>query len=227
MYRNNSRTRTQTLTQTQTQNNTQNNTQNESTQNNSFTGSSYILGSRSNTNTFNRNSSQIHNEIMFAVITSNLQEVKRLIDSTNVNDIIDFTNSYTALHHAVRIKGNNSIIEYLMSIGANPNIKQAEGKDSIDLSIEANYRFLIDKLMKEKDIELDKIYNKFDSIKYENSDLKRKNKDLVEENNFLKKSSTEYIDKIENLKKENTTLKRKYEESDKAFTNLLKKNKKN
>lgn len=215
MFRNKYNSRTQTQTQTQTQPST-------------FTGTSNILGStttRTNSSVNSgRNSSS--NEIMFAVLTSNPQEVRRLVNSSNVNDIIDTTNNYTALHHAVRIRGNNAIVEYLMSIGANPKLKQGEGKDCIDLAIEANYRYLIDKLLKEKDIELDKIYNKYDTVNYEYKNLEKKNTALVEENEYLKKSTSQYVEKIETLKTENTGLKRKYDESEKAFTNLLKKVKK-
>jgi len=196
-----------------------------------FIGSSNTLGSatksiaRTNSSTNSgRNSSS--NEIMFAVITSNLQEVKRLVNASNANDIIDTINNYTALHHAVRIRGNNPIIEYLMSIGADPKLKQGEGKDCIDLAIEANYRYLIDKLLKEKDMELDKIYDKLDTINYEYKNLQTTNATLVEENEYLKKSSSQYVEKIELLKTENAGLKRKYDESEKAFANLLKKVKK-
>ena len=199
------------------------------TQTNHFTGSSNILGSTTTTKTntstnSNRNSST--NDIMFAVLTSNFQEVIRLVNSSNVNDIIDTINNYTSLHHAVRIKGNNSIIEYLMSIGGDPKIKQSEGKDCIDLAIEANYRYLIDKLLKEKDVELHKIYDKFDTINYEYKNLQTANDVLIEENEYLKKSSSLYVEKIKLLKTENVELKRKFDESEKSFANLLKKIKK-
>jgi ankyrin repeat protein len=191
-----------------------------------FTGSSNTLGSTTTSTRTNSSRNSSNNEIMFAVLTSNLQEVRRLVNVSNANDIVDTTNNYTALHHAVRIRGNNAVIEYLMSIGANPKLKQGEGKDCIDLAIEANYRYLIDKLLKEKDVELDKIYDKFDTINYEYKNLQAKNAVLVEENEYLKKSSSQYVEKIETLKTENAGLKRKYDESEKAFANLLKKVKK-
>jgi len=213
MFRNKYNSRTQTQTQQST-----------------FTGTSNILGSTTNSTRINSSINSSRNtssdEIMFAVLTSNTQEVRRLVNSSNINDIIDTTNNYTALHHAVRIRGNNNVIEYLMSIGGNPKLKQDEGKDCIDLAIEANYRYLIDKLLKEKDIELDKIYDKYDTINYQYKDLERKNEKLVEENTYLKKSTSQYVEKIETLKTENAGLKRKYDESEKAFTNLLKKVKK-
>jgi len=105
-------------------------------------------------------------------------------------------------------------------------LKQGEGKDCIDLAIEANYRYLIDKLFKEKDMELDKIYDKYDTVNYEYKNLQTVNTILVKENEYFKKSSLQYVEKIELLKTENAGLKRKYEESEKAFANLLKKIKK-
>lgn len=215
-----------------------NNNNTSRTQTTTFTGFSNVLGSTNQTQNVTsgigsstrtsqsgvRNS--IDNDIMFAVLTSNLQEVRRLVNSSNSNNIIDTTNNYTALHHAVRIRGNDKIIEYLLSIGANPSLKQTEGKDAIDLSIEANYRFLIDKMINKNEAELDEIYTKFDSVNHEYKNIKRKNDELVEENNYLKKSQSQYIEKIEELRVENSGLKRKYDDSEKAFANLLKKVKK-
>jgi ankyrin repeat protein len=187
----------------------------------SFTGNSNTLGTSTQVN-----STSSDDEIMFAIVTGNISSVRRLVTSSNVNKIIDKKNNYTALHHAVRIRRNDDIIEYLLSIGANPLLKQNEQKDAIDLSIESNYRYLIDKMLKEKETELDKIYTKFDEVNYGYKNLERKNKELTEENTYLKKSAEQYVEKIEELKTENVSLKRKYDDSEKAFANLLKKTKK-
>jgi hypothetical protein len=220
MYRNNNILRTQSSTAT--------------TSTSTFGGQSNILGSIINSNSNSSIKTQqsstrnnIDNDIMFAILTCNLIEVKRLVNSSNSNNIIDTINGYTALHHAVRIKGNDKIIEYLMSIGANPKLKQNENKDCIDLSIESNYRFLIDKLLNKNETELDEIYAKLDNVNYEHKNLKIKNEELSQENIYLKKSSLQYAEKIEELKFENCALKRKYDDSEKAFANLLKKTKKN
>lgn len=211
MFRNNNNSRTQTAT---------------------FVGQSNVLGSGVNSANPNRSTqsntrNNIGNEIMFVVLTCNLQEVKKLVNTSNSNDIIDITNGYTALHHAVRIRGNNQIIEYLMSVGANPKLKQNENKDAIDLTIQSNYRFLIDKLLDKNEADLNEIYDKYDNVNYEYKNIKRKHDELVEENTYFKKSTSQYTEKIEELKSENTSLRKKYEDSEKAFTNLLKKTKKN
>ena len=179
------------------------------------------------------NLSNTDDDMMFAVVTGNITNVKRLVNSSNINNIIDKKNNYRALHHAVRIKKNDSIVEYLLSCGANPSLKQDEGKDAIDLTIEANYRYLIDKMLKDKEKELDNLYTKFDDINYKvkgfeknNQELIKTNQELIKKNEYLIKSSDQYVGKIEELKTENSNLKRKFDDSEKAFSNLLKKTKK-
>ena len=222
MYRNNLGTRTQTTTQIPSQNPSQN-------PSNLFVGNYNTLGSQTNTNTHTHThiQSQSDDEIIFAIVTCNITNLRRLVNNSNINNIIDKKNKYTALHHAVRIKKNDQIIEYLMSCGADPTIKQDEGKDAVDLAIEANYRYLIDKLLKEKEKELDNLYIKYDELGYKVKGLERTNQELVKTNEYLTKSTSEYVEKIETLKVDNSNLKRKFDESEKAFNNLLKKTKKN
>ena len=83
-------------------------------------------------NTPNNNTVQldITNKILFYIVTGNLVELRKLINNSNIDSIIDKKNNYTSLHYAVKLP-NNNIVEYLMSCGANPNIKQNEGKDAI------------------------------------------------------------------------------------------------
>ncbi len=212
MYRNGSGSRTQTQTSTFTNSSNTFGT-------NTFVGNSNILGS-------NTTQSALDDEIMFATVTGNLTNIRRLVNSSNVNNIIDKKNKYTVLHHAVRIKKNDQVIEYLMGCGANPSLKQDEGKDAIDLSIEANYRYLIDRILKEKETELDNLYTKYDDLNYKVKGLERNNQELTKTNEYLTNSTSQYVEKIEELKVENSNLKRKFEESEKAFTNLLKKTKK-
>ena len=177
---------------------------------------------------------QTNDEILFAIVTCNLVAIKRLVNSYNVNDIIDKKNKYTSLHHAVRIKKNDDIIEYLINCGASTTIKCEEGKDALDLSIQFNYRFLIDKLLNEKE-------NKLIILNYKIDDLGKKNEillnekekklitlnykinDLEKKNESLQKNNNLNINKINSLISENNNLKRKCSESDEAFNNLLKK----
>lgn len=176
-------------------------------------------------NTSNTLSGSNDDTIIFAIVTGNEQEVRILINSTNANKIIDSKNGYTALHYAVKLP-NNNIVEYLMNCGADPSIKQLDGKDSVDLSIEANKRFLINKLISGNSRELDQAYSKLDETKYNLRNVEKKNQELVETNTYLEKINTEYSKKINDLKEENKTVKRKLDDSEKAFENLLKKNRK-
>ena len=204
MYRNNSGIGIKTNTQT--------------IKSNMFAGTYNTLGTHTNTNT--QTQSRSDNEIILEIVTCNIENLRRLVDSSNVNNVIDKKNKYTALHHAVRINKNDQIIEYLMSCGADPNAKQDEGKDAVDLAIETNHRYLIDILLKEKEKELD-------NLNYKVKGLESKNQDLVKSNEYLIKSTTDYVEKIESLNVENKNLKRKFDESEKAFNNVLKKTKKN
>ena len=184
------------------------------------TGTGTGIGTNSSSNLNSSDSDS--NAILFAVVTGNLREVQRLVNSSNVNAIIDTVNNYTALHHAVKLPSND-IVEYLMKCGANVNLKQKEGKDSIDLSIEANKRFLINKVIANESRGLDEIYTKLDDAKYNLRSVEKKNVELVEENNYLKKVNQENTIKISQLKDTVELGKRKLEQSETAFTNLLKK----
>lgn len=187
-------------------------------------------------------SSQNSNDILYAIVTQNLSTVRRLVNASNINQTIDETNGYTALHHAVRVKKNDAIVEYLLSCQADVNMKTGDGSncDAIDLAIEVNYRFLIDKILKKKDTELDELYTKYDNLNYKVKDVEKNcaklestNENLTNINYGLTKSNEEQAIKINGLKMENTELKientelkRKLSESNTAFGNLLKKNKK-
>lgn len=171
------------------------------------------------------NTNSTGDAVIFAIVTGNINEVRRLVNQSNVDNIIDSKNRYTALHYAVKLP-NNDIVEYLMTCGADPHIKQIDGKDSIDLSIEANKRFLINKVISGSSKELDQAYAKLDETKYNLRTVERKNEELVKTNNYLQKINSEYTKKIDDLKEENKSVKRKLDESEKAFENLLKKNKK-
>lgn len=212
MFRNNTRSQTQTQTQTVDSSTSASGTSN------AFAGSFSTLNASSSSS-----SSSSDDEVIFAIVTGNLTTVRRLVNSSNANKVIDGKNKFTALHHAVRIKKNDAMIKYLMSVGANPNIKEIEGKDCIDLSIDASNRFLIDELLKKNEHEMDGVYTKLDDLSYKVRNLERSNKEIVEKNNYLTKTNEQHIVKIEELKKDNVNLKRKFDASEEAFANLLKK----
>ena len=169
--------------------------------------------------------------------TNNIQKIKEKINNKNVNNIIDRSNNYTALHYAISLS-NDEITEYLLACGANVDLKDREGNDCYSLS---RNKFLHNLLIKRKE---DKIYE----LQLRNDELKNKIKDLEEKNNYLNKSADDYIVKVVKITSELTekkeevialksiiskhenemnALKRKLEDSDTAFTNLLKRQRKN
>ena len=194
----------------------------------------------------NNEITNINNTVLFSVVTGNLKEVTKLVNNNNINNIIDKTNNYTSLHYAVKLP-NKNIVEYLISCGANPKIKQNEGKDAIDLSIESNKRYLIDHLLTKNDLELDNIYSKFDDISHNKKILESENTELKQANQYLNIANDQYVKKIDELKKfnqdlhitnntaikkiddlneNNVKLKRKADDSEKAFTELWMKHRK-
>ena len=173
------------------------------------------------------------NSIIYSIITCDFPTVKRLVNSSNVNNVIDEKNNYTSLHYAVKTRCNYEIVEYLLSVGADPKITQNEGLDSIDLAIDFNYRYLINKVISNSLIELSDVQSQL-------VEMKKKNTELTESNNYLIKSNLEYSNRINQIQNENLRLsesidllendnkeiKRKLESSEKAFENLLKKQRK-
>lgn len=67
-----------------------------------------------------------HKFLEECVINESLEGVKKYINESNVNDIPD-SDYMTPLWQAVRETDKLEIIEYLLSIGANPNIPKMEG----------------------------------------------------------------------------------------------------
>lgn len=69
---------------------------------------------------------EYHKFLEECVINESLEGVKKYINESNVNDIPD-SDYMTPLWQAVRETDKLEIIEYLLSIGANPNIPKMEG----------------------------------------------------------------------------------------------------
>ena len=90
-----------------------------------------------NTRFFNSSATGLtssNTDIIFALSTSDLAEVKKTVNKSNINKVIDTKNGFIALHYAVKF-GDKSIIKYLMDIGSDPNIKTNNSNTSFDLSM--------------------------------------------------------------------------------------------
>jgi len=173
---------------------------------------------------FNRKSSNIQNinnddSIIFAIVTNNLNKVKELINSNNVNKIIDNKNKYTSLHYAVTIANNDDIIKYLLDNGADPKIKQIYGIDSYELSLQSNKKYIYEYYRIKQQLTIK-------NLEYNNTNLKRKLSELNNTIEYYDKSIDGYNNKITILTKENLKLKKDLNDAENAFENLLKKQKK-
>jgi ankyrin repeat protein len=163
-------------------------------------------------------------DIITAIVTSNFNKVKSLVDKNNVNNIIDSKNNYTSLHYAVTLP-NNEIIKYLLDLGADPKIKQTDGYDSYELTLRSGKKFIFE-YFKEKQ------QNKIELLEYDNNKLITKIDDLKQTNDYINKvveaSNKKLLlitEKLDAKNQECNKLKRNLEDSEKAFTNLLKKQK--
>jgi ankyrin repeat protein len=169
------------------------------------------------------------NEIISALVTGNITTIKRLVKLVNANNYIDKKNNYTALHYAVSLKFPD-IIKFLLDTGANPDVKNGDGKDCYELASEANKKILFDYSKKKDDDVIYTLHTRIDT-------LNTKNNDLQDKITYLNKSNDEYVTRVglvtselkivkQELKttgEELVRTKRKLSETTTAFENLLKK----
>jgi len=163
------------------------------------------------------------NDVMYYVNTNNLVKLKSLslINKHNVNTIIDNVNNYTALHYSLRLPDNN-ICQYLLEVGANPELKTKDGKDAYDIAVQFNKKYLYESKIKQKndrikDLEDDCVHlNKKIKIEHDAKEYllqsvnnyqsqiilyKEDNKKLKEENKHLKENIVTLVDKNTRLNK--------------------------
>jgi len=168
-----------------------------------------------------------HNsDIIYAIVINNFLNVKKLINSKNINDILDTTTNFTALQYAIASPNiSNEIIIYLLELGADPKRIIRSG-DSFDLAISYNKKYLFEYFNKMQDDKIEVLTDKIDL-------LKGKLLNLEETNTYLCKSFDNFNDKINKLNIDNKqkdiqicNLKRKNDDTELAFNNLLKKCKK-
>jgi len=179
--------------------------------------------------------------MMAAIGTSDLTNVKKYINSSNVNDILDPLTKFTSMHYAL-LMGNQAIIDYILSLNPNLELKDKHGDTIYQYALKNNYKIYLDNNKQKK------LNDKILQLEYENKELIRKNKFLSETNDFITTNMDNYNNKINKYKEdieskniEIYSLKRKYDEcndeliktkkdlveTESAFNNLLKKSKKN
>jgi chromosome segregation ATPase len=189
-----------------------------------FRRTSVSFVSQAETNQFNSNT-------IFNIVTENIDNLRKTINRDNVNNIIDDKNGLSALQYAVK-QGNKDIINLLLALNANTQVKTANDEDLIDLSMKYHNRNIIDFMIKSKDDKItslnkdinqlkDDIHNKDVKITYLNKSLDqtyskmqtitRDNNENERRINELKRSNENISIELNNTKLDNISLKRKYD----------------
>ena len=138
-------------------------------------------------------------DILYSISTDNYDDLYKLINEANVNNIIDKKNGFTALHYAIKFN-NDKMIHLLLSMGADPEMKTLDGQNSFDLSLKYQTKSVINYSLTEKN----EINNELKKVI---KSLERKNVEVESNNKYLLKSVDEGTYKLNTLKTEINTLK--------------------
>ena len=155
--------------------------------------------------------SQINNgNIIFAIVTNNLQKLKSILNVNNINNIIDNVNNYTALHYAVTMP-HNDIVKFIIELGGDPYLKNKDELNSFDLSLKSGKKFLFEYNKQKQEI-------KIDELREENNKLEDINKKLEDKNIYINSSIDNYNIKINDLKEINNCIKN---ENKRAYNKII------
>ena len=189
-----------------------------------FRRTSVSFVSKSETDLFNSNT-------IFNIVTENIDNLRKTLNRDNVNNVIDDKNGLNALQYAIK-QGNKDIINLLLTLNANTQVKTANDEDLIDLSLKYHNRNIIDFMYKSKDDKIgvltmenkqlkDEIHNKDSKITYLNKSLDQtydKMKLITRDNNDnerriieLKRSNENITIQLNNAIVDNQSLKRKFD----------------
>jgi FtsZ-binding cell division protein ZapB len=183
---------------------------------------------------FFRNSDNAN--IVYYLSIGNMVEIKRLINTLNVDDIIDDKNNYTALHYAIRF-GNKEIIDYLLSINSSITKKNINNEDALDLCLKYQNRDLITNTLNDKNTkisnlkkDIDTLERKHKMVETNNTYLVRSVDNLVEKNDALKheiisaqQKNKELLNSKKVVEEDFNKLKRKYSSLESSYDGLLEK----
>ena len=144
--------------------------------------------SRINPNVSTISSNNNGDDIIFAIVTNNFKKVKELVNRTNVNKCIDLTNKYTALHYAVTLP-NHDITQYILDMGASPDIKQNEGYNSYELALRSGKKYIFEYFKEKQD-------NQISTLQFDNTKLIDKVDTLKQSNDYLNRSIDDFSKKV-------------------------------
>ncbi len=156
------------------------------------------------------NSPSSNKEITNAIIDDNLSELKKFVKTENVNTVIDKKNKFTALHLAI-IFGKQSLIQYLIEIGASTTLQTADGKDSPQLADDHGCgKTFLNAVLKEVETKNAANQSDFSMLKIDVNRLKR-------ENDMLENKIKSLDDQNKSLNTRNSDLKQAYQSLEKDF----------
>jgi hypothetical protein len=144
--------------------------------------------------------------IKTAIYDSNKNSLENLITEANVNSLIDIKKGLTPLHVAIKI-GDESIIQYLLDMGASPNIKTSSGEDAIDLSIKYQSNTTIKFMIDCKNLTIKNLDESIINLEETNKKLKKTNDYLTDSLSKISFDRLKRLDQIDKLNIENDTLK--------------------
>ena len=164
----------------------------------------------------NNNNINLNDSIICAIATDKINDLKRYVNKENVNKIIDTKNRFTALHYAIQMR-NEQMIKYLLSLDAEPKIKNGNGQDAFDMSLTFQMRTVIDCELAEKESDIKTHQQTINSI---TSKLSVTEKNVEYLQSTINKSNTEMrIVKNETEQLRNTLSNNKLRIADLEFTN--------
>ena len=153
-----------------------------------FRRSSVSFVSKAETDVFNSNT-------IFNIVTENIDNLRKTLNRDNVNNVIDDKNGLTALQYAIK-QGNKDIINLLLTLNANTQVKTANDEDLIDISLKYHNRNIIDFMYKSKD---DKIVVLTKDINQLKDDIHNKDSKIT----YLNKSLDQNYTKIQSMSRDN------------------------
>jgi ankyrin repeat protein len=174
---------------------------------------------------------KFNDETIFNIVTQKIDNLKKTLNRDNVNNIIDDKSNLNALQYAVK-EGNKEIINFLLELNANIQVKTDNGEDLTALSMKYHNRNIIDFIYKSKDDKIavltkdnnqlkDDIRNKDSKITYLNKSLDQtysKFQEITKDNKEnerrigeLKRSNDNITIQLNNTLVDNQSLKRKYD----------------
>ena len=135
----------------------------------------------SRTQTIQSNESSTSKELLFLIATNDLENIKKqkLINSSNINKVIELVTKSTALHYSLN-HSDGQIAKYLLENGADPYIKNASGLDAFELSLNLHKKHVYEYL-------LDKYKNKITDLTEQTVQLNKKLKLSTESKDYLLK----------------------------------------